>query len=1114
MLVEELSIQNEQKMKQMEEDYANKFEEMKEDERNLKGEMNLMQKYSALLEREKLDEKNVRLKLEEELLQNSKNHEEEVQLRLKFESKLNNMHSIHRDLATKYRRALLDIETLQNTNELLNTKKLEIIEQLNKMKTEYAEQNTKMAYDKEKIVALERENKIKIDQVNELLEKTGQMQENFDKLQYQHQLTLKTVSEQKLSIDVYQSQIQTLKNEKTHLRQNEVEARMLKNTFEQKLRETAEELKKVTENFQLSQREVLGFSEIKKEREERIDKLKSELDILKVEHQKTDNKLSKTTINLEKTTEQLNSVQVEYHNTVEKLKKINKARNDKESRLSQEKHLTFLLRKEIRELKNTIKSREHTIDDNNDTIRTKDKEISRLNSEIDSLEKKTALQINQLNEKIVNISGLLLEEQTAREGWVDKFEKEQKQHIAANSELMQTKSHNKDLELQIKDLEIRLENMVKTTEHINKTCEKMQEKANQIMNKYENADRELKTKKQLLAQVEKQKQEIIDKRKEEADGLRAEIQCTINEHEMHYEDLLSRVRHMQDEFNRLKKSNELLEVKNVTKDAKIEKQKEEITAKSENDEKLKAELAEQNAKIKELLAQIKAIKASIEPLEKAKKSIEDKNTRLSVDLKKRVDELKEAYKKIKILERRQKRGSQAQELTEEDMEGEFEKEDIMADPNEAEGETEQEAKEFERPITPAPTPDSPKVEQSDHLQNISEKEEEKYADESELDTKVKEDEKVHDGETPEQNMDNPLQISKKDIVKKNESTENKNNKISQSQISSKASKEKLDSSSKSVTTNKEVEKEKVIKQSVKKLGQSVQTSTKSIVSQKNINIQNAHKETQTGVKTKDAEINSDYNLLRPLIDEQAQIMVHEKLKNLSPVRNPSDKSIPTAIYDRSEGIDSRNNQLFRDDSQETYQPNFVPQTERSDKDRHNIHDTRASVNHDYFSNSPILSKNSVHHMSNNSTVIPSSIKNDLSQIEAHQRYMNNPSPTLAQDATNSVEYTDEVQNTHRSDDLMNTSTELDQPSRQSMHPAAIKKTKLSPSPTGGYQKPRYKQFSQQPGFIDKNAMIEELPNREELVSNAKSREQSHHSNVRNQFSGNFYIFIPDRPEYK
>jgi len=58
----------------------------------------------------------MRLKLEEEYLQNTKNHEEEVQLRLKFESKLNDMHSAHRELQTKYFRCRKDLEEATNSN--------------------------------------------------------------------------------------------------------------------------------------------------------------------------------------------------------------------------------------------------------------------------------------------------------------------------------------------------------------------------------------------------------------------------------------------------------------------------------------------------------------------------------------------------------------------------------------------------------------------------------------------------------------------------------------------------------------------------------------------------------------------------------------------------------------------------------------------------------------------------------------------------------------------------------------------------------------------------------------------------------------------------------------
>ena len=62
----------------------------------------------------------MRLKLQEDFTQNTKNHEEEVQLRLKFESKLNNMHSAHRDLETRYKRVLTDLNNSQKSMKMLN----------------------------------------------------------------------------------------------------------------------------------------------------------------------------------------------------------------------------------------------------------------------------------------------------------------------------------------------------------------------------------------------------------------------------------------------------------------------------------------------------------------------------------------------------------------------------------------------------------------------------------------------------------------------------------------------------------------------------------------------------------------------------------------------------------------------------------------------------------------------------------------------------------------------------------------------------------------------------------------------------------------------------------
>lgn len=55
--------------------------------------------------------------------------------------------------------------------------------------------------------------------------------------------------------------------------------------YENKTAELIVELNKVTVEFQDSRREAIGFNEIQKEKEERIDKLKKYLGELKIAHE-------------------------------------------------------------------------------------------------------------------------------------------------------------------------------------------------------------------------------------------------------------------------------------------------------------------------------------------------------------------------------------------------------------------------------------------------------------------------------------------------------------------------------------------------------------------------------------------------------------------------------------------------------------------------------------------------------------------------------------------------------------------------------------------------------------------------------------------------------------
>lgn len=144
----------------------------------------------------------MRQKLEEDYAQNTKNHEEEVQLRLKFESKLNNMHSAHRDLESKYKRVLSDLANTNKQNTVLTAKLIERTNEVSILKTCKAENESTMAQDKEEIDSLKREMQIKLKQLKEVDLRCQRAIDEADLGRVKIQDLLKDNTEMKLKVDV------------------------------------------------------------------------------------------------------------------------------------------------------------------------------------------------------------------------------------------------------------------------------------------------------------------------------------------------------------------------------------------------------------------------------------------------------------------------------------------------------------------------------------------------------------------------------------------------------------------------------------------------------------------------------------------------------------------------------------------------------------------------------------------------------------------------------------------------------------------------------------------------------------------------------------------------
>lgn len=137
-------------------------------------------------------------------MQNTKNHEEEVKLRLKFEGKFNTMHDTHRELQIRHDRTLKELILTQNdlkvSEEKLAEKSTEFID-LQKVKFE---QDTLIAQLKEYKQVAEKELKKK-----NMTLRTAEMQrskatDNYELQRYEVQESIKDLNAVKAKMEIYE----------------------------------------------------------------------------------------------------------------------------------------------------------------------------------------------------------------------------------------------------------------------------------------------------------------------------------------------------------------------------------------------------------------------------------------------------------------------------------------------------------------------------------------------------------------------------------------------------------------------------------------------------------------------------------------------------------------------------------------------------------------------------------------------------------------------------------------------------------------------------------------------------------------------------------------------
>jgi len=107
---------------------SNRCTELIEEQQKLKDELRNQTDIAQRLEND------FKIKLE--------THEEEVTLRLKFEKKMNDLHSLHRDLENKYKRALEELSEQENISKLASEDQIKLEFQIKIYKAESIKKET------------------------------------------------------------------------------------------------------------------------------------------------------------------------------------------------------------------------------------------------------------------------------------------------------------------------------------------------------------------------------------------------------------------------------------------------------------------------------------------------------------------------------------------------------------------------------------------------------------------------------------------------------------------------------------------------------------------------------------------------------------------------------------------------------------------------------------------------------------------------------------------------------------------------------------------------------------------------------------------------------------
>ncbi|CAG9311629.1 unnamed protein product [Blepharisma stoltei] len=585
MIITTLNLEKREELEQLEEEYKKQISQMEEHERQLLD--NISQTRAQLLQVQRDLQKEIqkREELEDEIMQRGSGHEEEVAMRLQFESKLNQMFAKQRDMQTRMAQLIETINEQQRQIEMktenLNKEKKRIGE-LSQHKIELEQEVKRL---EEKIRQLEglnnnlesrltesfKKNEETSTQLsnfhtlyNESLNELAQKRIEIDNLKFEVEVT-------KVQVSKLESLIEELKNERELYTKRIAEIENSYNEECEKHQHFEQEYVRIKESDSMKTLELFKF----REKSEKFEKLSHELE----------KERDKLKVQLESATEIAEEYKIQVKRAQERIEEMNRGRRIVEE---QNENLTARLAERSEELKD-LRTQYNENKGELERYKTRESElqteIATLQIKIQSLEKQFETNKETLQEKIKSLTDILASEKKIRENWIYRYEEEQKIHSQTTKELMDAQDECNEGQLKINSLKSLAEERNTQLEKAKAKAQELLEEVLELRSQHEELGRKNKTLQMLLDAVDAENKAKLDELENEIEEIKVSHGIQTEILKMGIEDVWSQANFSYEKLGEtaknLEKTQKNLEITEKSLDNEKE-QMEDLTERLEN----------------------------------------------------------------------------------------------------------------------------------------------------------------------------------------------------------------------------------------------------------------------------------------------------------------------------------------------------------------------------------------------------------------------------------------------------------------------------------------------------------------------------------------------------